>query len=184
MITAVTSKELQQARRIAKRSRAIAACMRCKHIKTKCSDYRPCRQCMKVNRACSWSTDIQRKNLDTIQATSVMPIDGDHFQAQSSLQQDQGLTSMHSTNLIGSNGSQRIYSTFNDFYHSELMRSQQITSDQQNRNAQCIIDRALLASPVPALFRTSPGPLGGSLRARAASLVAHTFWYNIIFKKK
>ena len=41
----VSSKDLLRARRIAKRRRAHAACFRCKEIKVKCSDYRPCKKC-------------------------------------------------------------------------------------------------------------------------------------------
>jgi hypothetical protein len=43
----VSTKDLQKARRHAKRKRVSVACTRCKSAKTKCSDYRPCSQCKK-----------------------------------------------------------------------------------------------------------------------------------------
>jgi hypothetical protein len=42
----VSSKEIQAARRIAKRTRSAVACFRCRVGKTKCSDYRPCKGCV------------------------------------------------------------------------------------------------------------------------------------------
>ena len=42
---AVSSKDIQKARRLAKRTRAAVACVRCKWAKVKCNDYRPCKQC-------------------------------------------------------------------------------------------------------------------------------------------
>ena len=41
----VSTKDLQIARRNAKRTRASKACVRCKSSKTQCSDYRPCKRC-------------------------------------------------------------------------------------------------------------------------------------------
>ena len=41
----VSAKDLQIARRNAKRTRASKACVRCKSSKTQCSDYRPCKRC-------------------------------------------------------------------------------------------------------------------------------------------
>jgi hypothetical protein len=40
-----SSQAIQKARRSAKRVRTFVACARCKTGKTKCSDYRPCKQC-------------------------------------------------------------------------------------------------------------------------------------------
>jgi hypothetical protein len=42
----VSSEDIQKARQRAKRSRASAACIRCKAAKIKCSDYRPCKNCV------------------------------------------------------------------------------------------------------------------------------------------
>ena len=41
----VSSKDIQKARRIARRTRSAVACARCKASKVKCNDYRPCKQC-------------------------------------------------------------------------------------------------------------------------------------------
>ena len=41
----VSTKDLLQARRNAKRMRALKACARCRSGKIKCSDYRPCKNC-------------------------------------------------------------------------------------------------------------------------------------------
>ena len=41
----VSTKDLQIARRNAKRTRASKACVRCRSSKTQCSDYRPCKRC-------------------------------------------------------------------------------------------------------------------------------------------
>jgi hypothetical protein len=48
-----TDNLLQRARRMAKRSRAAAACLPCKASKAKCSDYRPCARCKKGKETCS-----------------------------------------------------------------------------------------------------------------------------------
>ena len=45
MQNTVCSKDIQLARRNAKRNRAATACARCKSAKVKCSDYRPCKNC-------------------------------------------------------------------------------------------------------------------------------------------
>jgi hypothetical protein len=45
---AVDSAQLLRLRRLAKRSRAEAACQLCKASKLRCSDYRPCARCKKV----------------------------------------------------------------------------------------------------------------------------------------
>jgi hypothetical protein len=46
MDSGVCSKDIQLARRNAKRNRAATACSRCKSGKVKCSDYRPCKNCV------------------------------------------------------------------------------------------------------------------------------------------
>jgi hypothetical protein len=46
MESGVCSKDIQLARRNAKRNRAATACSRCKSGKVKCSDYRPCKNCV------------------------------------------------------------------------------------------------------------------------------------------
>ena len=43
----VSSKDIQKARRMAVRTRKIAACNRCKLSKTKCSIFRPCHRCVR-----------------------------------------------------------------------------------------------------------------------------------------
>ncbi len=47
---AVSSKELKRARRVAsgKKNRIRSSCLRCKKIKAKCSDVRPCERCIRV----------------------------------------------------------------------------------------------------------------------------------------
>ena len=47
---------------MAKRNRAAIACARCKESKTKCSDFRPCKQCTKSNIICR-EIDSQPPNL-------------------------------------------------------------------------------------------------------------------------
>jgi hypothetical protein len=49
MISGISTKDLQKARRNAERKRASVACARCKAGKTKCSDYRPCKKCKSSN---------------------------------------------------------------------------------------------------------------------------------------
>ena len=51
----VPSKALQKARQNAKRNRASFACARCKTLKAKCSDYRPCKKCMDTKNSDSCS---------------------------------------------------------------------------------------------------------------------------------
>ena len=51
MLSAISTKDLQKARRNAERKRASIACARCKAGKTKCSDYRPCKKCKYSNMA-------------------------------------------------------------------------------------------------------------------------------------
>jgi hypothetical protein len=46
-VSGVSSKDLQRARRIAKRARAAVACQPCRVSKVKCNDYRPCASCKK-----------------------------------------------------------------------------------------------------------------------------------------
>mmetsp|Transcript_42450 Transcript_42450/g.88785 ORF Transcript_42450/g.88785 Transcript_42450/m.88785 type:complete len:315 (-) Transcript_42450:249-1193(-) len=45
MTIGISTKDLQKARRNAERKRTSVACARCKVGKTKCSDYRPCKNC-------------------------------------------------------------------------------------------------------------------------------------------
>ena len=52
MHTTVSSKEIQKARRLAKRTRSAVACARCKASKVKCNDYRPCKQCFENLNSC------------------------------------------------------------------------------------------------------------------------------------
>ena len=47
----VSTVDLMQARRSAKRTRAALACSRCKVSKSKCSDYRPCGRCTRAGQA-------------------------------------------------------------------------------------------------------------------------------------
>ena len=68
MHTTVSSKEIQKARRLAKRTRSAVACARCKVSKVKCNDYRPCKQCVENLRSCdngtfrySMKKDVARK---------------------------------------------------------------------------------------------------------------------------
>ena len=48
----VSSKAIQKARQMAKRNRTSIACTRCKMAKSKCSDYRPCKQCTTSKSVC------------------------------------------------------------------------------------------------------------------------------------
>lgn len=52
MISCVSSIDIQNARRIAKRKRASVACVSCKLHKGKCSDYRPCARCRTFGTKC------------------------------------------------------------------------------------------------------------------------------------
>ena len=52
MLQNVSSKDIQAARRMAQRNRAVLACARCKTAKTRCSDYRPCKRCLNSKRNC------------------------------------------------------------------------------------------------------------------------------------
>ncbi len=56
MYCPVSSKDIQKARQNAKRKRTSIACARCKAGKTKCSEYRPCKQCIVQNDAISCMT--------------------------------------------------------------------------------------------------------------------------------
>ena len=56
MHTTVSSKEIQKARRLAKRTRSAVACARCKASKVKCNDYRPCKQCLENLNCCDNGT--------------------------------------------------------------------------------------------------------------------------------
>ena len=46
------SREIQKARQMAKRNRSAIACARCRAMKSKCSDYRPCKHCASVQVPC------------------------------------------------------------------------------------------------------------------------------------
>jgi hypothetical protein len=48
----VSTKELIRVRRLAKRQRAAVACANCRLSKTKCTDYRPCKKCARLNVKC------------------------------------------------------------------------------------------------------------------------------------
>jgi hypothetical protein len=52
----VSSKEIQKARRIAKRIRASVACAGCRYKKAKCSEFRPCKICVSAGTACKDSS--------------------------------------------------------------------------------------------------------------------------------
>jgi hypothetical protein len=52
----VSSKEIQKARRIAKRVRASVACAGCRYKKAKCSEFRPCKLCVSAGTACNDSS--------------------------------------------------------------------------------------------------------------------------------
>jgi hypothetical protein len=60
-----SSKEIQKARRSAKRTRTSVACARCKNAKIKCSEYRPCKQCKLSmdGKSCSDVRDREHQNL-------------------------------------------------------------------------------------------------------------------------
>ena len=51
-MSSVSSKDIQKARRMAKRTRSSIACASCKTAKSKCSDYRPCKHCFHLGTAC------------------------------------------------------------------------------------------------------------------------------------
>ena len=61
----VSSKEIQKARRTAKRTRSAVACARCKASKVKCNDYRPCKQCTDSFNLCH-QVDLQGSSKKTI----------------------------------------------------------------------------------------------------------------------
>ena len=52
----VSSKEIQKARRTAKRTRSAIACVRCKLSKVKCNDFRPCKHCTESVNLCQDAT--------------------------------------------------------------------------------------------------------------------------------
>ena len=62
----VSSKDIQDARRSAKRTRALSACMRCKRAKIKCSDFRPCKGCTdaQIGPSCRDTTTTMKKFID------------------------------------------------------------------------------------------------------------------------
>ena len=61
----VSSKDIQVARRSAKRTRALSACMRCKRAKIKCSDFRPCKSCTdaQIGPSCRDTTTTTKKSI-------------------------------------------------------------------------------------------------------------------------
>ena len=73
MHPAVSSKEIQKARQMAKRSRTAVACVRCKAAKSKCSDYRPCKQCVNSNSRCA-----EASKSESTSKTSFLPLSGEH----------------------------------------------------------------------------------------------------------
>ncbi len=52
MLSGVSSKDILRARRMALRKRSFFACMRCKLSKSRCSDFRPCKQCVSIKSSC------------------------------------------------------------------------------------------------------------------------------------
>ena len=73
MHPAVSSKQIQKARQMAKRSRTAVACVRCKAAKSKCSDYRPCKQCVNSNSRCA-----EASKSESTSKTSFLPLSGEH----------------------------------------------------------------------------------------------------------
>ncbi len=53
----VSTKDLVRVRRLAARRRAAVACLRCKVAKTRCTDYRPCKKCVKSILECVGTKD-------------------------------------------------------------------------------------------------------------------------------
>ena len=47
-----TSQDIRKARRLATRTRSIAACSNCKVQRTKCDEFLPCSRCQKSGKAC------------------------------------------------------------------------------------------------------------------------------------
>ena len=68
----VSSKQIQKARQMAKRSRTAVACVRCKAAKSKCSDYRPCKQCVNSNSRCTEASESK-----SVSNTSILPQNGE-----------------------------------------------------------------------------------------------------------
>jgi hypothetical protein len=66
----VTTKMLQSARRFAQRTRASAACDRCKALKSRCSGFMPCARCTRSSRACVFSANLQPKSSDGFASAS------------------------------------------------------------------------------------------------------------------
>ena len=50
--SSVSSDAIRKARRFALRGRSAMACVPCKERKSKCSDYRPCSRCKRIQRDC------------------------------------------------------------------------------------------------------------------------------------
>ena len=57
---------------MAKRSRTAVACVRCKAAKSKCSDYRPCKQCVNSNSRCMEASESK-----SVSNTSILPHNGE-----------------------------------------------------------------------------------------------------------
>ena len=72
MHPSVFSKQIQKARQMAKRSRTAVACVRCKAAKSKCSDYRPCKQCLNSNSRCTEASESKSAS-----NTSILPQSGE-----------------------------------------------------------------------------------------------------------
>jgi len=47
-----SSADIQRARRIAARNRAVRACSVCKRARARCADYRPCKRCIETHAVC------------------------------------------------------------------------------------------------------------------------------------
>ena len=83
-------KDLLRVRRIAKRTRVYAACSRCKASKIKCSDIRPCKQCVGTlhERMCTteplaWGSQSQMPtNQQSAERVENAETQTDYFQAQ------------------------------------------------------------------------------------------------------
>jgi len=52
MITSITSLAIQKARKSALRKRVLYVCKRCRHLKIKCNDAKPCKACRFTSNVC------------------------------------------------------------------------------------------------------------------------------------
>lgn len=64
------AKEIQKARRMAKRNRSAVACVRCKAAKSKCSDFRPCKSCVAAKHVCDTGATSANAKEKTITLSS------------------------------------------------------------------------------------------------------------------